>query len=173
MFESIKRQKQKDEQQQQQQVTMNKTAAPVNGQTENVQSKSGQDSRQSTDKLNATDKISLDPKIDNKLKAQNCQSTSATTKTAKDSNLNDDKQNETKTTDNTFDGNYGAALKSNLKQTPNDNTNANYIDLTKESEPGQFGANSDLFVYIAKMADAVLDDDRNKTTHRKTIQVIV
>ena len=150
LFESIKRQKQKDEQQQQQQVTMNKTAAPVNGQTENVQSKSGQDSRQSTDKLNATDKISLDPKVDNKLKSQNCQSTSATTKTTKDSNLNDDKQNETKTTDNTFDGNYGAALKSNLKQTPNDNTNANYIDLTNESEPGQFGANSDLFVYIAE-----------------------
>ena len=62
--------------------------------------------------------------------------------------LHDDKRNGAKSNDNEFDGNYGAALKSNLNQKPTCDTNC--IDLTKESEPGQFDATSVLYVYIAE-----------------------
>ena len=102
------------------------------------------------DNLSATDKMTVDPNVDDKPKAQNCQNigASAITNKTKYNNSNDDKRNGAKPNDNEFDGNYGAALKSNLNQTPTCDTNC--IDLTKESEPGQFGATSDLYVYIAE-----------------------
>ena len=58
---------------------------------------------------------------------------------------NGDKRNGAKPYDNEFDGNFWAALKSHLNQNPP-------VIQTAESEPGQFGATRDLYVYIAENA---------------------